>query len=128
MASIAGTSSPPSAVSEYSTDGGEVGRATSIARYDPGSPFPTHTHELGEELLVLEGEFAEAAAIARKLVADVGLFDVYEGPHVGADKKSLAISVTLQPTEATLTDEQIEAVAGKIVAAVEKSCGGMLRA
>ena len=40
-------------------DGGEVARATSIVRYDPGSTFPTHTHELGEELLVLEGEFAD---------------------------------------------------------------------
>ena len=40
-------------------DGGEVARATSIVRYDPGSNFPTHTHALGEELLVLEGEFAD---------------------------------------------------------------------
>jgi anti-sigma factor ChrR (cupin superfamily) len=40
-------------------DGGEVAHATSIVRYDPGSAFPTHTHELGEELLVLEGEFAD---------------------------------------------------------------------
>lgn len=40
-------------------DGDEVARATSIVRYDPGSTFPTHTHTLGEELLVLEGEFAD---------------------------------------------------------------------
>jgi len=64
----------------------------------------------------------------RDLIADVGLFDVYEGPHVGEGKKSLAISVTLQPKDATLTDEQIDAAAKKIVAAVEKACGGRLRA
>ena len=40
-------------------DGDEVARATSIVRYAPGSTFPTHTHALGEELLVLEGEFAD---------------------------------------------------------------------
>ena len=64
----------------------------------------------------------------RELVTDVGLFDVYQGPHLGAGKKSLAISVTLQPKDATLTDEQIEAVAKKIVAAAEKACGAILRA
>ena len=63
----------------------------------------------------------------RDLVTDVGLFDVYQGPHLGAGKKSLAVSVTLQPKDATLTDEQIEAVAKKIIAAVEKACGATLR-
>jgi anti-sigma factor ChrR (cupin superfamily) len=38
-------------------DGGEVARATSIVRYAPGSSFPAHVHELGEEILVLEGDF-----------------------------------------------------------------------
>jgi phenylalanyl-tRNA synthetase beta chain len=56
------------------------------------------------------------------------LFDVYEGPHVGEGKKSLAIAVTLQPKDATLTDDQIEAVSKKIVAAAEKTCGARLRA
>jgi phenylalanyl-tRNA synthetase beta chain len=63
----------------------------------------------------------------KELIVDVGLFDVYEGPHVGEGKKSLAVAVTLQPKESTLTDEQIEGVAKKIVAAVEKTCGGRLR-
>jgi anti-sigma factor ChrR (cupin superfamily) len=42
-------------------DGDEIARATSIVRYAPGSAFPSHTHALGEELLVLEGEFADEA-------------------------------------------------------------------
>ena len=42
-------------------------------------------------------------------------------------KKSLAIEVTLQPREKTLTDAEIEAVAAKIVAAVQKATGGELR-
>ena len=39
--------------------GGEVARATSIVRYEPGSSFSEHTHELGEEFLVLEGVFSD---------------------------------------------------------------------
>jgi anti-sigma factor ChrR (cupin superfamily) len=39
--------------------GGEVARATSIVRYAPASAFPRHTHEGGEEILVLEGTFQD---------------------------------------------------------------------
>jgi phenylalanyl-tRNA synthetase beta chain len=56
------------------------------------------------------------------------VFDVYEGAGIAADKKSIAISVTLQPREKTMTDAEIEAVAGKIVAEVSKRTGAMLRA
>jgi len=64
----------------------------------------------------------------KDLITDVGLFDSYEGSHLEKGKKSLAVAVTLQPKDATLTEEQIDAVSKKIVAAVEKSCGGVLRA
>lgn len=39
--------------------GDEVARATSIVRYLPGSQFTLHQHELGEEILVLEGQFSD---------------------------------------------------------------------
>ncbi len=71
---------------------------------------------------------ARAARGADKaLIAEVAVFDVYAGMGVPEGRKSVALAVTLQPTEATLTEEQIEAVAGRIVAAVEKQ-GGRLRA
>ncbi len=41
--------------------GDEVARATSIVRYQPGTRFPVHTHELGEEILVLDGVFSDEA-------------------------------------------------------------------
>lgn len=63
----------------------------------------------------------------KALVKDVAVFDVYEGPGVGEGRKSVAVSVTYQPTTATLTDEAIEAVGQKIVAAVVKATGGSLR-
>ncbi|MCA1908767.1 MAG: phenylalanine--tRNA ligase subunit beta [Magnetospirillum sp.] len=63
----------------------------------------------------------------KALVTDVTVFDLYEGPNVGEGKKSLAISVTLQPFDKTLTDEEIEAVGKKIVEGVTKATGGVLR-
>ena len=63
----------------------------------------------------------------KKLIVDVSLFDVFEGGSLGEGQKSLAIEVTLQPVEKTLTDEEIEAVSKRIVAAVEKATGGTLR-
>jgi phenylalanyl-tRNA synthetase beta chain len=64
----------------------------------------------------------------KALISDVSLFDVYAGERMEAGKKSLAIEVTLQPRERTMTDEEIDAVSAKIVGAVEKAAGGVLRA
>lgn len=63
----------------------------------------------------------------KALIAGVEIFDVFEGSHVGDGKKSVAISVTLQPKDKTLTDEEIDKVAAAVVAAIEKSTGGTLR-
>ena len=68
-----------------------------------------------------------ARGVDRKLVSDIRLFDVYEGKGLPEGKKSLAIAVTLQPQEATLTDAEMEAFAKRLVAAVEKATGGTLR-
>jgi phenylalanyl-tRNA synthetase beta chain len=62
-----------------------------------------------------------------KLITDVSVFDVYEGEHVGAGRKSIAISVRLEPTERTLRDEEIDAIADKVVSAVREATGGELR-
>jgi phenylalanyl-tRNA synthetase beta chain len=78
---------------------------------------------------VKAGDIVRAAQQAdRKLVEAVSVFDVYEGDGVAAGKKSIAIAVTLQPREKTMTDEEIEAVAARIVAEVGKRTGGTLRA
>ena len=68
-----------------------------------------------------------AAGADKNLIAGVDLFDVYQGAELGDGKKSLAIAVTLQPTDATLTDADIDAAAEKIVSAVTKATGGVLR-
>jgi phenylalanyl-tRNA synthetase beta chain len=67
-------------------------------------------------------------SVDRKLITNVTVFDVYEGEGIEPGKKSIAIAVTLQPREKTMTDAEIEAVAAKIVAEVGKRTGGVLRA
>jgi phenylalanyl-tRNA synthetase beta chain len=69
-----------------------------------------------------------ALAADKTLIVDARVFDLFESEGVGTGKKSLAIAVTLQPSERTLTDAEIEAVAEKIVASVAKATGGVLRA
>ncbi|WP_456305737.1 phenylalanine--tRNA ligase subunit beta-related protein, partial [Falsiroseomonas oryziterrae] len=64
----------------------------------------------------------------KALVADVVLFDRYAGDKLPEGKVSLAIQVTLQPRERTLTDAEIEAAGQKVVAAVAKATGASLRA
>ena len=63
----------------------------------------------------------------RTLIEQAAIFDVYEGKGVPEGKKSLAISVRIQPRDRTLTDPEIEALAQKIVAAVAKATGASLR-
>jgi phenylalanyl-tRNA synthetase beta chain len=71
-------------------------------------------------------EAARAADPA--LITDVRVFDVFAGASLGASKKSLAISVTIQPTERTLTEADFEAVSAHIAERVEQATGGVLRA
>lgn len=75
-----------------------------------------------------ESVLRAARGAERTLITDVSLFDRYAGDRLPDGKVSLAIQVTLQPREATLTDAQIEAAADRIVAAVVKATGAVLRA
>jgi phenylalanyl-tRNA synthetase beta chain len=78
---------------------------------------------------VKAGELVRAAqGVDKKLITDVTVFDVYEGKGIDPGKKSLAIAVTMQPREKTMTDQEIDAVAAKIVAEITKKTGGVLRA
>lgn len=77
---------------------------------------------------VAAGDIVKAAQAAeRQLIVGVDVFDIYEGTGIDPDKKSVAIAVTLQPTEKTLTDTEIEAVSAKIVGEVGKKTGAVLR-
>ena len=63
----------------------------------------------------------------KKLISEVRVFDAFEGGNLAEGVKSIALEVTLQPKDQTLTDVDIEAVSEKITGAVEKATGGKLR-
>jgi phenylalanyl-tRNA synthetase beta chain len=78
---------------------------------------------------VKAADIARAAQnVDRKMITNVTVFDVYEGKGIDPGKKSIAIAVTLQPREKTMTDAEIDALGTRIVAEVGKRTGGVLRA
>jgi phenylalanyl-tRNA synthetase beta chain len=68
-----------------------------------------------------------AAGADKALIEDVRVFDEFIGGSLGEGKKSLAITVRLQPSDKTLKEKDIEAVSEKIIAKVTKATGGSLR-
>lgn len=67
------------------------------------------------------------ASAERRLLKDVELFDVYEGKNLEAGKKSYAVSMTLQDSEKTLQDKDIEKTMNKIITSLQKQLGAQLR-
>ena len=129
---------------------GIKGAAVAFTMFPAKVPFPkqktsTRAALVLADLQPVERDFAfvvdvdvEADKLVRaakgadkKLIADVSVFDVFAGEkaaaQMGEGRKSVAIAVRLQPTDATLTDKEIEAVSAKVIAAVGKATGGTLR-
>jgi len=80
-----------------------------------------------DEAVPAEDVTRAAAGAHKALIADVRVFDLYQGKGVAEGEKSLALEVTLQPREATLSDKEIDAVSEAVVAAVSKATGARLR-
>jgi phenylalanyl-tRNA synthetase beta chain len=70
---------------------------------------------------------AAAVGADKKLITEAAVFDVFAGESLGAGVKSVGIRVVLQPDDHTLTEAEIDAVAKRIIAGVEKSTGATLR-
>ncbi|MDE2319404.1 MAG: phenylalanine--tRNA ligase subunit beta [Rhodospirillales bacterium] len=82
---------------------------------------------LVDETVGAEAVLRAAKGVERNLVTAAVLFDRYQGKGVPEGKISLAIAVTLQPTEKSLTDAEIETVCAKIISEVGKKTGATLR-
>jgi phenylalanyl-tRNA synthetase beta chain len=97
-------------------------------------PVPRFPPILEDIALVVDGAVSAGAVagVVREaggsLLAEVRLFDVYQGPQVGAGKKSLAFSLAFQAPDRTLTDAEIEKEKARILAAVSERLGARLRA
>ncbi|WP_341368652.1 phenylalanine--tRNA ligase subunit beta [Yoonia sp. BS5-3] len=108
---------------------------------EPKKQSTTRTALAATDLQAVERDFAfvvdaqvealtlvnAASGADKALIADVRVFDEFIGGALGEGKKSLAVTVRLQPTEKTLKEADIEAVSAKIVEKVTKATGGTLR-
>ncbi len=103
-------------------------RARPVLELSPFQPVERDFAFVVERAVKAADIVRAAQSVDRKLIVNVTVFDVYEGAGIEPGWKSVAIAVTLQPREKTMTDEEIEAVAKKIVAEVGKRTGGALRA
>jgi phenylalanyl-tRNA synthetase beta chain len=107
----------------------------------PRQAVPTRAALVLRDLQAVERDFAfvvdarvealtlvnAASGADKALIESVRVFDEFVGGALGEGRKSLAITVRLQPRERTLTDEEIEAVSAAIVEKVGKATGGVLR-
>jgi phenylalanyl-tRNA synthetase beta chain len=102
-------------------------RAKAALEFSPFQPVERDFAFVVERTVKAADLVRAAQSADRKLITGVTVFDVYEGDGIAPGKKSIAIAVTLQPRDKTMTDAEIESLAAKIVAEVVKRTGGVLR-
>ena len=99
--------------------------------YTPLPKFPASTRDFSfvcDEALEVGTLKEEMAKAGGKLVEDIALFDIYRGPQIGENKKSVSLRVTLRASDRTLTVEEAEKVSAKILAGLERNLGISIRA
>lgn len=104
-----------------------TGTARPLLKFEPLQPL-TRDFAFVVEDSVTAARLIKAVKDADKvLIREVNAFDVYQGEHLPQGKKSVALSVTVQPTGKTLTDAEIEALGTRIAASAAKAVGAELR-
>ncbi len=99
-------------------------------QYSAPEKYPAVRRDLSL-LMDKQVQFMEIEKIAyeteRKLLKEVGLFDVYEGKNLESGKKSYAVSFILQDASKTMTDQQVDATMQKISKALDEKLGAKIR-
>ena len=65
--------------------------------------------------------------VDESLIKDIKVFDVYEGDNIPENQKSIAISVTIQSSQRTLNDNDLEKINNLIIKTVEDKTGAKIR-
>ena len=106
-----------------------VGKLATIRRYEPIPEFPSVQRDLAVLLDVFTpyADVASTVEAVDDLIDHVDLVEVYQGQGIEEGKKSVTLSLTLQPREATLTSDQIDAVMAKVGKVLEKEFAGTIR-
>jgi phenylalanyl-tRNA synthetase beta chain len=103
---------------------------TGTIKFTEISKYPEVRRDLAllvDSNVSFESIFKSAKQTEKTLLKDINLFDVYEGNNLPEGKKSYAVSFTLQDSNKTLTDDQIDKIMGKIRETLEKEVGAQLR-
>ncbi|KAF0144518.1 MAG: phenylalanyl-tRNA synthetase beta chain [Rhodospirillaceae bacterium] len=103
----------------------KVLRTRPLLKTPPFHPVVRDFAFVVDSTVAAETVLKAARSVDKTLIVAVEVFDVYEG--LGMGDKSLAIAVALQPTERTLTDQDIEVVSSRIIDAVARATGATLR-
>ncbi|MGE4351892.1 MAG: phenylalanine--tRNA ligase subunit beta [Bdellovibrionales bacterium] len=103
------------------------GTARPLLKMEALQPVARDFAFLMEESVAADKLIAAIKKADRALVREVTIFDVYQGKGIEPGKKSVALSVTLQPSDHTLTDGELEAISKRVTDAVAKATGGVLR-
>jgi len=103
------------------------GTAKKLLKLEPLQPVQRDFAFIVDENVKAEDIAKSAAAADKKLISDAVVFDVYAGKGIEEGKKSIALNVTIQPKDKTLTEEDFEALSESIIANVNKKTGGVLR-
>lgn len=80
-----------------------------------------------DEGVEVDAMIRAAQGVDKNLIQSVRIFDIYQGEHIETGKKSVAMTVILQPSTQTLTDSDIEGISRKIIDMVSSKTGGVLR-
>jgi len=103
------------------------GTEKALLKLEPLQPLSRDFAFLVDETVAAEDIRRSAMAADKKLIIDAHVFDIYQGKGVDEGMKSVALSVTIQPKGESLTDAEIEALAGKVVDLVGQKTGAILR-
>ena len=99
-------------------------------KYKELAKFPTSRRDLSlliDKTVKFEEIEEIASKVDRKILKEIGLFDIYEGKNVAEGKKSYAVSFLFQDESKTLVDKQIEKIMTKIQSELESKLGASLR-
>jgi len=103
------------------------GSAKTLLQLSAFQPVARDFAFIVDEQVEAESLIRAASGTDRNLIANVSVFDIYQGKGVDDGKKSVAINVEIQPKKQTLTDAEIEGLGQKIIDAVASKTGAVLR-
>jgi phenylalanyl-tRNA synthetase beta chain len=108
-----------------------VAHAVPVPRFQDLTSFPPVRQDLAvivAEDVTAQDVLGAVRGAAGKLLRDARVFDVYRGAQVGDGRKSLALALTFQAADRTLSDADVAPVRDKVVQALGSQVGGELRA